>query len=602
VHWFLGLAVRIFRMIPLSWALFLGRCLGGLFYLRTRRRNIALTTIKQAFPQKTFRESYALARTAFFNLGQSLAETILLDKMKARVKFSFETDTGTEGQIISGIHQGSWELYNAAFSDIHPLAILVKPQKNGILNDFLEHQRRKPGLFVCRSLKDLFRFMGRGCWSGIMVDHGAETKAVYASFFGHEIPCPGGAVRIAKKLNKKIYPAFGFRRGADHFVHIAAPFDSQGATEEELISALNSYYEQMISLYPKDYLWSFGRFKRKKDRSVLVLSDGKPGHLKQSLSLVSVLKQSGYDIRVREEKIVVKDRKRRVLNDLAAVLSRFSLCRGDLFLRLLLPAEVYSSLTRDFFDIVISTGSSMAPLNVLLSRLNKARSCHIMKPNLPLSFFDLTLLPEHDRCRAFNTLTVKGALASGDEHTVLAEEGRDFFKLSPRKKIALFVGGSQCDRDIFLKNLDLFLKELKQFSLKNDYQLLVSTSRRTSAEAEEIIVRALKGFANQEALVLVSRKNYPFVVPAFLASSDMVFVTAESVSMISESAALAKTTLAVFLEKIVKPQHRRFLDSLKDGFVNFHTFPYNKFSVKRPQRSLAEENGAVLKEAAKRLI
>jgi len=130
---------------------------------------------------------------------------------------------------------------------------------------------------------------------------------------------------------------------------------------------------------------------------------------------------------------------------------------------------------------------------------------------------------------------------------------------------------------------------------------LVTCSFRTSQEAEKILEEEFEEFASKVILVLAKRINWDFVVPTFLKESDIVFVSADSISMISEALYLNKLTVAVVLENLPR-KHKRFIDSLRKEYLNVIDFPYSDFSFKEPEKSLRLYNEGKLKEAFSRLL
>ena len=593
---------KILNLFPLPCALFLGRLIGLGLYCNRRKRKTAFLNIKQTFPEKSDAELSRIIKASFFSFGMSLIEILLIDRIKDNVEIHFKERREGEGGVLVGLHQGNWELYNARFGSIELFAILVKRQKNYGLDKFINEVRRKNGIHLCATPKELLRFIKDGYWTGLVVDHGAEKNAKYINFFDHIVPTPGGAVRIAKKYNKKIYLSFGRRRKTGHIVIVEDAITVEGKTEEELLREMNYVCEGFLRRYPEQYLWWYKRFKRKKDRNILILSDGKAGHLKQSLSLLSQFKESEYLIREQVVNVEYRNRVRRVLANFFALFSRSGFFCRWWCLKFLLKSNLTDILSGHFFDVVISAGSICAPVNALFSHMYGARSCVILKPSVPLANFSLAILPEHDRHKGANILCIKGALTRFESLKEEAEKGKAFFRFSGNKKIAFFVGNSQHDEEGFAEKLRVFLNKLKKFAIENGFSLLVTTSRRTHRLLERILQEELEGFANLEVFIRVSKKNYPFVVPTFLSFSDIVFVTAESVSMVTESLYLKKVTVCVFLEEIKKENHKRFLNSLKNGFVNFFKYPYDNFEFKKAERSIKEENDAVLKEAVRRLL
>lgn len=602
MYWLVKIAYKIFHILPFRVSLFIGRVVGVILYHNKKKRRIAFTNVKQVFPYKSNKELSSIIKKSFISFGMSLVETFLIDRMQDRVFIDFRDVVENDGNILIGIHEGSWEVYNIVFAKKFNFAVLVKPQKSLSLNRFLDELREKNKLQVCNSLKEVVGYIKKNFWVGLVVDHGAEEKAHLVEFFGQLVPTPGGAVRLSKRFNKKIFPAFGYREDNRHVVIIEKHIDSKDRDEREVLRELNRVYEEFLKIHPDGYLWWYKRFKQKQNLQILIFSDGKVGHTKQSLAFLSLFKETSRHIKEEVIKIHYRNKFMQFLAEIFALFCPKSCLGCGWCLKFFLKEEVCQALKNNFFDIIISTGSLPAPVNVIYARTLGAKSCVILKPNLPLSKFDLAIIPEHDGIKGRNVVSIKGALSSLENVEEKAEEGRRFFKLGEDKMLSLFLGNFLNNQEEFTKNLSIFLDKIKLFSSAYNYKLLVTTSRRTHPDVEEIVKRKLSNFTSLEALVIVSEKNWPFVVPTFLNYSELVFVTSDSVSMISESLYLGKTTVCVVLEKIKRKRHLNFLLSLKPGFINFLDYPYDKFEFRKPSKSLEEENHSRLREAVNRLL
>jgi mitochondrial fission protein ELM1 len=122
---------------------------------------------------------------------------------------------------------------------------------------------------------------------------------------------------------------------------------------------------------------------------ITILSDGKAGHENQCLGLVEAMgRRTGVEYRVLR---------------LDIELSRIA--------RLYQAIEQSRDLPKP--DFVVSAGSSTHLALLLLSRKYKARSIVLMKPTLPMAWFEWCIAPEHDFKKAPNRkrlITSKGAL------------------------------------------------------------------------------------------------------------------------------------------------------------------------------------------------
>ncbi len=604
MYFIFTLFCKIINVFPLKCVLNLGKLIGlGFYYFSRSKRKVGFINLKLAFPHKDNREILYILKKSLMNFGMSIIESLVIKKLIDK-KFieDLDFDDAEENNILVGVHGGSWELYNAKIACYRKFAVLVQKQKNVCFDRFINEQRNKNNINICFSLKCLIEYLNKGYWIGLVVDHGAEKKSLYIEFFGSEVPTPGGAVHIAKKFNKRIYPVFGRReKDGRHVLKIGESIDCRAISNKEALLRLNRTYEKFISLYPSEYMWWYKRFKRRKTFYSLILSDGKIGHLKQSLFFQAFLENKGYKIKKEIVEITGLTKTKRAFIEACAFFSHKSV--GKLYpLKWVLKNEEFYKLSRVFADFVISTGSSLGGINLIVAHSLGAKSIVILKPNLPIEKFDLAVIPEHDNLQAENVVNIKGALSYPlDSYNDGLNLSRHF-SLSSKDKIAVFIGGPLTNGNIFYENIKIFIDKLKNFSLRKDFKILISTSRRTPSAIEKLIEEELKEFRNTEVIIIANRKNYPFVTGGFLHFASFVFITADSISMISESLSMKKTTICIELEEILNIHHVNFMDSVRD-LINFIKSPYeNMDNFYEPSFSLLEYNQEVLKKAIQKII
>ncbi|MCP4652679.1 MAG: hypothetical protein GY858_04775 [Candidatus Omnitrophica bacterium] len=586
--------------MPLVPALLLGRVIGFILYLNPKRRRLAFKNIKSAFPEKSNGELYCIIRKSFDNLGLSIIEGLIAPRIFKYVQMR-GLENVAQGGVVVGLHEGSWELYNSSIAQNADYAVLAKKQKKKNINTFINELRVQYRVNICFSLKELMKYIRNNYLIGMTMDHGAEDNAHLIEFFSHIIPTPRGAVYLAKKFNKKIFPCFGYRTGIlSHVVEIKTPIETAQKSEKELLCILNKSYENDLRKHPAEYLWHYKRFKRKKDLNIIVLSDGKPGHLKQSLSLLELFSQEDYILRAKTIDIQYRNKQSRFIADLVAILTRKNSIAGIKYLKLLLTPESISKLSVSFADIVISTGSLVASVNRIFASSVGAKSVTILRPNIPVKKFDLSIIPEHDRVQSDSITTIKGALCCPENIEKKMKECREFFNLSDSKKISFILGGVLSDKKEFLKNLKSFVPKLKEFSKTHDYKILVSTSRRTPKEADKYLKMELENFENTEAIVYPNHKNYNFVFDGFISISDVAFISSESISMVSETLALNKPCVGIVFEK-QEGKHKVFLKLLKNAITLLKP-PYRIDEIKPKASSIFEDNRKTVKAAIKTLF
>ena len=595
------LTQKALSKMPLGGALFVARAIGLLFYLNGRKRRTAFRNIKTAFPEKTSREAYAILKKSFNYFGVTVVELLIAPRIYKYVTLKEKEKVYPGGGVFVGIHAGNWEVAMSYWAHKYNFAVFAQQQKHSGLDKFLNELRQEEKLRTCFTLKELIKCLRENYMVGAVIDHGAEAGAIEVEFFSHLVPTPKGAVYLARKFDKKIYTTFSRRqKGFSQILEISSPIDIEGKDDKQVLRDLNKIYEDFLRKYPWEYFWYYKRFKRKVNRDVLILSDGKLGHLKQAKAFLSLLAQEIPEVRSKIIEIKYKDRFRRILADIIAYFSGKNCLGCGWCLPHLVDKKSWQELDRAYADIVISAGSFISPVNKLFSSYLGAKSVTILRPNIPLRKFDLAIIPEHDRIQSEEAVMVKGALFYSGNLQEKKKECEEFFSLSGDKKISFFLGGPISEKNEFIDNLKVFIPKLKEFSLEKGYKLLISTSRRTPKEAEEYLKKELKGCKNLEALVIANQNNYDFVFEGFGGLADVVFVSSESISMVSEIASLQKPCVCVFLEP-EDDKRKVFLGSMKEE-ISFLRRPFDLNSVKLKTSLIFDRNKAVVKKALRKVL
>ncbi|MCF7907755.1 MAG: mitochondrial fission ELM1 family protein [Candidatus Omnitrophica bacterium] len=592
---------KILLKTPLWIIWFLGKTIGLGFYYHPRKRRVAFRNIKLAFPEKSYSEVHSILKRSFCYLALDVIENLIASRIYPYVTIKGEENLTADGGIFVGIHAGNWETAISLFAHKHTFAVFAKQQKNKELDRFLNEVRQDGKINVVFSLKELIRYLKQKNLIGIVIDHGAEKDAPVVEFFSHLVPTPRGSVYLAKKFNKKIFPDFCYRK--ERFYHVSEigkPIDVVGRDDKEVLRSLYKIYENYLRKYPWEYFWYYKRFKRKINRDVVILSDGKIGHLKQSKALLKILEEGENPVRSQVIKITYRSQVHRFIADILATCIGSNMVFAGRLLSLLVDKKSWQALDSVCMDIVISTGSIVAPVNKLLASYLGARSAVILRPNVPLRKFDLAVIPEHDRIRSPQAVSIKGALCYPENLTDKINKCKSIFQLSEEKKISFFVGGPLLDGKEFFTNLRSFVFGLKIFAEKNNYKIILSSSRRTPKEVEEYLQQEFNHFSHTEAWVRASQANFDFVFEGFNALADIAFVSNDSISMISESVSINPFTVCVWLG-IEDDKHKVFLDSIKDE-INFLKPPYDLESITLRSSNMFLKNKEKLAFALKELI
>ena len=112
-----------------------------------------------------------------------------------------------------------------------------------------------------------------------------------------------------------------------------------------------------------------------------------------------------------------------------------------------------------------------------------------------------------------------------------------------RTKFGVLIGGDtkgvKFDEDQIRELID----QIKEAALHYNADILLTTSRRTPAAIEQIIVKELKNFERCSLCIIANQRNIPEAVGGILGLSDLVIVSGESISMVSEALSSGKAPL-----------------------------------------------------------
>ncbi len=132
------------------------------------------------------------------------------------------------------------------------------------------------------------------------------------------------------------------------------------------------------------------------------------------------------------------------------------------------------------------------------------------------------------------------------------------------KRIGLLVGGDTRFAQFHEPSFQKIIEGIKRYSEETDSWLLATSSRRTPDWADRTLKAAFKDDKRCALLVIANESNRPGVVGGILGLCDMVVVSGESISMVSEAVSSGKPVV-VFMpsdQARLKPKYRAFLDQL----------------------------------------
>jgi KDO2-lipid IV(A) lauroyltransferase len=603
--WAAKLLARFLQAFPARWARAFGRLAGRLAcVVMPARRNQVYLNLKRAFGgSRTPAELQEITGKAFIHFAQNLVDLLRLPALSPDMLREMVRIEGLEhieaarrknkGLITISAHFGNWELYSAVAGILKlPYHFSVKPQhRHRRLNDLLNRFRMSHGsraVMTGIETRNLVAALNRNEIAGFLIDQGGKD-GLRVGFLKHQACYHPGAIRLAIRKGVPVIFSVLIRSGdGAHRMIFHEPFELPAEKDAERnvrdgVEKIVRWLEPYVEQYPWEYMWFYKVWKYAREVSILIIHDGKTGHLRQSQAVAAssrkIAESLGWACRVEEVEVKFLSKWRR------AVFELWSLWRpaqsGDPRLRPLkwfLTPQSWQELNRQSPDWVVSCGSALAGLNVYLSRANCANNMAIQRPGLqPFKNFHTVFLPQHDAgsaAAARNLVVTRGAPNLIDEEYLdsrqkLLLNRYSHLKNSSRPFFGVLIGGDS--RDVFISENQarILTRQLKGVSRDLRVDLLVTTSRRTPARVEQVFRREFQKDQSCPLLILAGQNTVPEAVGGILGLAKVAVVSGDSISMVSEAASSGKTTVVFMAEERngnsgKKSKQRRFIEALHD--------------------------------------
>ena len=271
------------QLMPISGAQWTGRRLGRFVYRPLGyRREVTISNLRRAFPEKSAAEIETLARGAFENIGIALLELVWFPKMSPeqlgemmhfdKPDIVQKAYNRGKGLIILTAHFGNWELLGQSFivKFGFPVNGLAKTQSNPYINRSINKRRSRVGNRVIQmetSLRDVLRALRNGEAVGLVADQAAPKENVPIEFFGTMVPTHQGPSTLCLKLRCPMVSVFSVRRpdGSYDAIVQEVPSEDLNGDSEENVNELTRRHvkitEDIIRKYPDHWLWQHKRWK-----------------------------------------------------------------------------------------------------------------------------------------------------------------------------------------------------------------------------------------------------------------------------------------------------------------------------------------------------
>lgn len=275
----LGLGILyLTTKFPYRLQLQFGKNLGRIsYYLLKKFRRIAEINLKLCFPELSNQERESLLKKQFQSLGMGLIESAMAWWMPDHKLDSLIHVQGLEhlqkalaknkGVLILSAHFTSLDICGRLFSNIFPMYVVYREQKNRVIDRLLKQHRnfnwmqpihRHAIRQIIKTLKQ-----NKAIWYAADQDYG-PTHSIFPPFFNISTATISTPSRYANRTEAQVVTLFYHRlpKGKGYQITIGPILESfgQGDNYQDMLR-FNQLLEQAVRAHPDQYLWIHRRFK-----------------------------------------------------------------------------------------------------------------------------------------------------------------------------------------------------------------------------------------------------------------------------------------------------------------------------------------------------
>jgi KDO2-lipid IV(A) lauroyltransferase len=273
--------IYLLSLLPM-WLLYgLSDALALLLYSVIRyRRDVVLSNLRNAFPEKTEAERLRIAKKFYRNFTDNFIETLKL--LSASETFlekrlvmdniellDYYYDSGRKVQLHLG-HNFNWELANVAIPlrTRYTFLVAYMPVENKLFERLFLHLRSRTGsvpLPATRMQRAILPYRNTLYALALVADQapGGPENSYWLNFFGRPTAFVRGAERGARIGDIPAVFVRIYRQGRGHYrVHLTTLAEHpRDLPEGELTRRYRDMLEEAIRLQPEGWLWSHKRWK-----------------------------------------------------------------------------------------------------------------------------------------------------------------------------------------------------------------------------------------------------------------------------------------------------------------------------------------------------
>ncbi|MBL8014502.1 MAG: lysophospholipid acyltransferase family protein, partial [Candidatus Omnitrophica bacterium] len=315
MYWVVKFLSQMVMLLPNGVALGLGRLFGwvGYYLGPAKKRHTAYRNLRIAFGGiVSDKEIRGILRANYQRLGQNIIEVLRLpiyarEGVRKKVTVVGEENLNAalarnKGVIFLSMHSGNWELSSLVGSMRgHPYNLVANPLSTmGPIEKLFNEYRQFAGCKIVNpgfGMREVIRCLKANEIVSLVADQGGKDGAL-VSFFGRPASMSTGAIRLARKYGASICLVdISRKQDGTHCLTVDPPLElaETGAGEEKDVlfnlQRVIDRFEQLVRKHPTEYMWFYKVWKYSSMKDVLILDDGRTGHLRQSQALAKILQE-----------------------------------------------------------------------------------------------------------------------------------------------------------------------------------------------------------------------------------------------------------------------------------------------------------------------
>jgi KDO2-lipid IV(A) lauroyltransferase len=257
------------------------------FWILRKRRILTITNLSKAYPKKSKKEIYTLAKACFKSVAVTAAEIMLIINDKKEIDeliinkdeilktIADITKDNKKGVIFITAHFSNWEILPYLLSiNGYPITAIGREGDNKLIEKNLTKPfREKYGnknISKNEAMRQMVKTLKSGGNVGLLIDQKAgRTNSALTTFFGMECRTTISVASMKLKYDALVIPMFVKREKSGKYRtifygtadYIAEEKESENDKTQAMTQYYNNILERAINEAPEQWFWMHNRWK-----------------------------------------------------------------------------------------------------------------------------------------------------------------------------------------------------------------------------------------------------------------------------------------------------------------------------------------------------